>query len=214
MCGRFNNHYHPMRGWAQLLSTFPDVEKSFNIGPSRDIASFRGPNGEAMRWGLIPAWSESFQSRYATFNARVESVAEKPTFRTAWQRNQRCLIPMAGYYEWHGPKGQKQPYYISDTETGGLVAAGLYDAWGSEQQLSCTMITRAADHGLADLHPRMPVLLTPETAQHWLHSDHLTGAQAQAFLAKAATPTLNWHPVSTAVGNVRNDDPRLIQPIS
>jgi len=78
-----------------------------------------------MRWGMIPSWSKSFDSKYATFNARIETVDEKPTFRNALKNAQRCLIPMAGYYEWSGAKGSKQPFYITDRETGGMVVAGL-----------------------------------------------------------------------------------------
>lgn len=214
MCGRFNNHYNPMRGWAELLAEFPDVEHSYNIGPSRQIAAFRSTSGDPMRWGLIPGWSKTFDSSYATFNARIESLAEKPAFRNAWQRNQRCLIPMAGYYEWQGPKGEKQPYYISDFDTGGLVAAGLYEQWGEQNQLSCTMITQPAITRMDSIHHRMPVLLKPDDARRWLNSEAIGNHQGQDFLLSTEPPKLGWHPVSKAVGNVRNDEPRLIQPIS
>jgi len=98
MCGRYNNHLTKMIGWAERLKEWPTVKHSYNVTPTTQVAAFRSTAGESMRWGMIPSWSKSFDSKYATFNARVETVAEKPTFRNAWNNSQRCLIPMAGYY--------------------------------------------------------------------------------------------------------------------
>jgi len=198
-----------MRGWTDILRDWPDdVTESYNVAPTSNIAAFRSAHGVKMRWGLVPSWSDEFDSKYATFNARVETVHEKPTFRSAWKNQQRCLIPMAGYYEWRGPKGSKQPYYISNPDTA-LVMAGLYEVWGDAGQLSCTIITRPADSDLSHIHSRMPVMLTPDAAVSWLNKEH---GDPQLFLTDTPKPEVRNYPVSGAVGNVRNDDPDLIKP--
>ncbi len=208
-----------MHGWVDMLGEWPDIPGNYNVAPTAQIAGFTpNPDGEligdAMRWGLVPAWAKSFDSKYATFNARVESVSEKPSFRSAWKHKRRCLIPMGGYYEWQvqAEGGPKQPFYITDKNVGCLMAAGLYERWGvdDELQLSCTMMTRPADAAIASLHPRMPVLLTHETAFHWLDAEL---DQATELLSSVESPDLVYWPVSRAVGNTRNNDARLIEPV-
>lgn len=209
------------------------IFESFNVTPSSTIVAFANFDknvashcevskaiqssellGKPMRWGMIPQWSNSFSSKYATFNARIESIAEKPTFRSAWKHQQRCLIPMAGYYEWQAAKqaGSKQPFYITDKNVGGLVAAGLYEVWGqlNDVKISCTMITRPADPGLDSIHHRMPVLLDPQSATQWLHCD--TG-HAEQLLNELVSPDVVYWPVGTAVGNIRNDTKGLCEPL-
>lgn len=204
MCGRYNDHLPKMVGWASSLKQWPDIEPSYNRAPTTQVAAFRSAQGESMRWGMIPSWSNAFDSKYATFNARIETVADKPTFRNAWANSQRCLVPMAGYYEWVGSKGNKQAMYITDRNTGGLVTAGLYESWGDEGLLSCTILTMPADNELGHIHPRMPIMLTPEAASDWLGG---TGNVEQF-----ERPGVVFHPVSKAVGNVRNDGEELIRP--
>lgn len=139
--------------------------------PASEVCAFRANKGEAMRWGMIPKWSKEFASKYPTHNARIETVSEKSTFRDAWSKNQRCLIPMAGYYEWTGTKGSKTKWYITDKDTDGLVVAGLWNEWGTENKLSCTMITREADDYMSNVHHRMLSYLTPDTAEAWMSGE-------------------------------------------
>ena len=207
-----------MIGWAEMLDNWPELRPSYNVAPSMQVAAFThsGDNvftGTAMRWGMVPSWANSFDSKYATFNARVETVAEKPTFRAAWKNQQRCLIPMAGYYEWQASlKGAKQPFYISDKNIGGLVAAGLYENWIDESgdHYSCTIITRPADTGLDRIHGRMPVLIKPADALDW---KSVKPSDAGAFLVEVETPDIVYWPVSAAVGNTRNNGPELLEPL-
>ena len=208
-----------MHGWVDVLGQWPDIGGNYNAAPTTQIAGFTpNPDGEligdAMRWGMVPGWAKSFDSKYATFNARLESVADKPTFRSAWQHKRRCLIPMAGYYEWQmqADGGGKQPFYITDRNVGCLMTAGLYERWGGEEaeQLSCTIVTRPADESIASLHARMPVLLTQQTALQWLDAEL---EEAANLLSNVESPELVYWPVSRAVGNARNNDPRLIEPI-
>jgi len=199
-----------MHGWSHVLETWPDIKQSYNVAPTSKVSAFRNSNGEAMRWGLVPEWSESFETTYSTFNARVETVHEKPSFKSAWKNSQRCLIPMAGYYEWQGEKGKKQPYYVTDRLTGGLVMAGLYESWKLGAFLSCTILTKPADEAMSDLHSRIPVLLTPENALDWLNcSDNLD----QQEVIKLARPKLSFYKVGKIVGNTEIDNPNLIEPL-
>ena len=222
-----------MLGWAEMLGDWPEIRPSFNVAPGSEIAVFCLESsgrirGHAMRWGLVPAWSKTFDSKYATFNARLETVDEKPSFRSAWKHRRRCLIPMAGYYEWsaiagnvnHANAPQKQAFYISDPNVGGLVAAGLFEQWQSREAgsvlSSCTMITRAADLDLERIHGRMPVLLTPETGRQWMNwaddaeyesSGEVENslAQSKQLLRGCEKPDIVYWPVDSAVGNVRNN---------
>ena len=216
MCGRFANQIQTIQEFNELLKIWPDVEPGYNIAPGSTIAAFRAPAGKAMRWGLVPHWSKQFDSEFSTFNARLETAAEKPAFRDAWHQSQRCLIPMLGYYEWQGPKGSKQPYFIraadhsTASDATGLVAAGLYDVWGGERHYSCTILTRPACSELETIHPRMPVLLDPAAAKEWLQMD---ARQACEYLMQLPTPAVEFYPVAKTVGNARAQGRKLIAPL-
>ena len=134
--------------------------------PSTDIAAYIG--GEAcisMRWGMIPNWAKSFESKYPTHNARIETLEDKATYKAAWLNQQRCIIPMIGYYEWTGPKGSKTKWYITDKDTEGLAIAGLWESWNDQH--SCTMVTRESKEHMVDVNHRMLCYLTPETSKPW-----------------------------------------------
>ena len=198
------------------------VRHSYNVAPTTDIGVMLPDqnNGDmhwhAMRWGMVPSWSKEFGSKYATFNARAETVAEKPTFKNAWSKSRRCLIPMAGYYEWQASNSSqdattaKQPYYISDPHLGVMLAAGLYEPWGDAGQYSCTILTKPASEPLSGLHSRMPLLLTPASYDVWLNA---STQELDEWWPSSPDPELIYWPVSRAVGNVRNNDERLIEPI-
>ena len=209
MCGRFSNQISELDGWSRSIQKWPDVDQSYNVSPTSNIPAFRSEHGEKMRWGLIPSWAEDFESNYSTFNARIETVAEKPTFKSAWKNAQRCLIPMAGYYEWTGEAGNKQPYYVTDRIAGGLVAAGLYDSWKVGRFLSCTILTKDADEAMSQLHPRIPILLTPDTALDWMNgSDELD----ESKITDLVRPKLSYYKVGKLVGNSKVDNSDLMQP--
>ena len=224
MCGRFTLR-SPAADWCQLF--LPDLSPPelpfeeparYNIAPTQPIVCImREATGQPrkavrMRWGLIPAWAKAFESRYSTFNARIETVADKASFKQAWGRQQRCVIPMAGYYEWRtltSGKG-KQPYYISDVNSGCVLAAGIYEYWGDDRLLSCTMLTRPATELLAGIHGRMPVLLNETSLRAWMSDSN--ASVLNSYLDFEQPDLLLW-PVSKAVGNVRNDSPELIQKV-
>lgn len=209
MCGRFNSHVGEIQGWASSFEKWPDIPRSYNVAPASKIMAFRTSSGETMRWGLIPSWSKTFESSYATHNAKIETVDEKPAYRGAWKNAQRCLIPMAGYFEWKGEKGNKKPYYVTDRLAGGLVAAGLYDSWKLGRFLSCTILTKPSDEAMSELHERIPVLLTPESALDWMNcSDDLE----KDTIARITRPKLSYYEVGKIVGNTEVDNLNLIEP--
>lgn len=148
------------------------------------------------RWGLIAPWAKEI-GRYATFNARMETAATKPTFRDAWKHG-RCFIPMDGYYEWHTSEEGKKPYFV---DTGAVMwAAGLFST--GLEQYSSTIVTEPSAAPIDWLHSRMPAFITdPVQAQAWLtHAD----------LPACAPSGIRTTPADLAVGKVGNDYPELI----
>lgn len=101
MCGRFVNHLADMHRWAALLKGWPaGGALSYNVAPTTQVPLLTAQGSQMMSWGLVPAWSKEAKTQYATFNARLESAAEKPAFRNAWRAKRTCIVPMRGYYEW------------------------------------------------------------------------------------------------------------------
>ena len=170
-----------------------------------------------MRWGLIPSWwSKPLKElRLATFNARAETVTEKPFFRGAFKRN-RCLIPVSGYYEWQDTPSGKQPWYFTARDgSPALTIAGLWDEWhdraNGETLKSSTMIITEPNSFVAEVHDRMPVLLNEKD-----HEPRLSGSAGTELLRPAAEDLLQRWPVSKRVNSSRapDDDPTLIEPVS
>ena len=100
MCGRFASALKPSDAWLELMQEWSDeLFSRYNVSPASQIGAFVEGACHAMRWGLVPSWSKEISSKYATFNARIETIESKPAFRHAWKHNQKCLIPALGYYE-------------------------------------------------------------------------------------------------------------------
>jgi putative SOS response-associated peptidase YedK len=160
-----------------------------------------------MRWGLVPSWSKEISNRYATFNARIESIESKPAFRNAWRRNQKCLIPALGYYEWQKESDGKQPYFVTSKEQGPLMFAGLWDEcqFDDASLKSCTIITTESEQHLKDLHSRMPVMLDVDGAKQWLSSD-----DGKDVLLSECRADVEIYKVDRRVNNAREEDEGLI----
>jgi putative SOS response-associated peptidase YedK len=170
MCGRFTQRYtwreiHDLYG---LTGAARNLQAHYNIAPTDTVEVVRPTDGGAtelvsMRWGLIPYWwKKPLKQLPATFNARAESVADKPMFREAFRRH-RCIIPASGYYEWIARPDGKQPYFISAADGSVLSFAGLWERWKNpetgEPVVSCTIIVTDANALTRPIHDRMPVLL-------------------------------------------------------
>jgi putative SOS response-associated peptidase YedK len=225
MCGRFTNRLT----WREIVAlyrlTVPatperNLPARYNICPTDTIDAVvqREEKRELvpMRWGLIPSWwTKTAKEMPSTFNARAETVAEKPIFRDALKRS-RCLIPASGYYEWLKTPTGKQPYYYTARDGSPLTFAGVWDEWKSaggtgEPLKSCTMIVTNANDLTRRVHDRMPVLLQPKDFDRWLH-----GATGTESLRPAPDDYLQAWPVSRRVNSSRapGDDPALIEPIA
>lgn len=221
MCGRYT-----LRISSQELAEFFDLFREpawsprYNIAPTQSVLVIRQATGHSqreavpMRWGLIPSWSKSLTGP-PLFNARSETVAEKPSFRTAFRRR-RCLIPADGFYEWQAitPK-QKQPHYITLRSGQPFAFAGIWESWqppdGSRID-SCSILTTAANLFMQPLHDRMPVILSPDEYAPWLDPELTEPEALWPMLDQYPDQEMHECPVSALVGSVRNDSPQLIQP--
>jgi putative SOS response-associated peptidase YedK len=167
-----------------------------------------------MRWQLIPPWwKKPLKELPATFNARAETITEKPMFRDAFRRT-RCLIPASGYYEWETTPDGKQPCYITSADESVLTIAGLWSEWrdrvNDETLTTCTMIITEANSFISAIHDRMPVLLERESADAWL-----SGSAGLELLKPAREDALRMWPVSRRLSKPGNgDDPSLIEPVA
>lgn len=213
-----------------------ELRASWNVAPTTDVPIVleRLLDGAVHRqvhvakWGLVPGWAKDPAVGVRSFNARSETVLDKPTFRTA-TRKRRCGVPVEGYYEWKKlPDGTKQPYFIHRPDGALTTFAGLYEWWkdpakadgdGDQWLLSCTILTMAAppDGELATLHDRLPVPLGRDGLAEWLNPAAGDPATLlDAVLSGAYGIAAGWQldPVGAAVGNVRNDSPGLTARIS
>ncbi len=222
MCGRYTLTT-PLEGLRAvfLFEESPNLAARYNIAPTQEVPVIRRGVGDdsrhlaLLRWGLIPSWAKEASIGSRMINARAESVAEKPAYRTAFRRR-RCLIPADGFYEWQArPSGPKQPYLISPVAGGPFAFAGLWERWTDkahgEPVESFTIVTTEANRRLAAIHHRMPVVLAPADHQAWLDPASSLDALL-ALLRPAPEDAFDAAPVSTRVNAVRNDDPSLIEP--
>jgi len=221
MCGRFALFSEPDRFARYLdaqLALDPDSWRpSWNIGPTRSILGVaERPDGgrqlDTYRWGLVPMWAKDPAALKSTFNARAETVATKPTFRSAFKRG-RILVPADAFYEWHTVGSTKTPNVFTRADGEPIVFAGLAERWqrpdGSLLR-SATIITTGAGPDMDGIHSRMPVILEPGTWEHWLDPAVDDRDELEPLLRPAPAGTLVHHEVARAVGNIRNDGPELL----
>ena len=163
------------------------------------------------KWGLIPSWAKEPGIGNSLINARADTVAEKPAFRSAFKKR-RCLAPADGFYEWKRENG-KTPYYFRLKDESPFAFAGLWERWekGDEPVESCTLITCEANGVVGPVHNRMPVILKPEGYARWLDPEEQRSEDLVRLLAPLPDDWLSAHPVGKLVNNPRNEDPRCIE---
>ena len=223
MCGRFTQNYswEEVYNFLNLFGTPRNLRPRYNIAPTTSVDVVRlDAEGKrelvSMRWGLVPFfWKKSLKEVPATFNARAETVAEKPMFREAFKRR-RCIIPASGFFEWTGEKGDKTPHLFSAADGSPILAfAGLWDRWTDpetkEEILSCTIIVSGASEWMTAYHDRMPVLLRAGDFDAWF--DGSLGADA---LRPAAESALREWTVSKRVNRtgVGDDDATILEKVN
>ena len=222
MCGRFALKAPPADIAAHFgLDAVPETAPRYNIAPTQDILIVRHPwrapearlEAARVKWGLLPSWAKDASMAAKLANARGETVAEKPAFRSAFRR-MRCLVPADGFYEWEATPSGKQPWFIR-LKAGGLLAfAGLWEHWQAPDGTpleTATLITTDANALMRPVHDRMPVILQPADYAAWL------GAQTKAEDLKALLKPLpedlmERYRVSRRMSNARNEGEECMAP--
>jgi putative SOS response-associated peptidase YedK len=220
MCGRYTitvTMEELMVRYFANDSTIVHYAPKYNAAPMQQIPAVINTGSSnklgELRWGLVPSWAKDDKIGSKMINARAESLLEKPSFKRLVS-SRRCIIPSDGFYEWKVQSSNKQPMRIVMRDGGIFSMAGLYDIWMDPEgnKLStCTIITTTPNDLMAEIHNRMPVILKPEDETEWLDR----GNQDTTSLIKLLKPydqqLMRAYPVSTAVGNVRNDAKELIE---
>ena len=219
MCGRMAVTL-PHDAMAQVFAAtsandLPTVP-NYNVCPTTDVAIITSSEGQrhlqAMRWGLIPHWYKKPTGGPLLINARGETIAEKPAFRSA-ARERRGLIVATGFYEWtKDAEGGRDPWYITRSDAAPLTFAAVWQDWKQQDGSrlpTCAIVTTGANSAMSAIHHRMPVILEPEDWPLWLGE---AGKGAAPLMRAAAEDTLQWHRVDRAVNSNRATGPELIEP--
>ncbi len=214
MCGRYALTSSPAVIAERFsLAWAPDVQPHYNIAPGQTIPVVRhaeqGRELSFLKWGLVPSWAKEASIGMKLINARGETLAEKPAFRSAFRRR-RCLIPADAFYEWKPVAGRKQPYCIRLRDDGPFGMAGLWEHWNApDGQVveSCTIVTVEANALIARIHDRMPLIVAPADYDAWL------AAESQELPPAIAPQAMRTYPVSPLVSNARNDVSACLEPI-
>ena len=215
MCGRYT-----LFKLELLLQSFPwlalppGIRPRYNVAPTQPVLAVtndRPDQLDLLRWGLVPSWAKDVSIGNRMINARAETLAEKPAFRSALQRR-RCLVPADGFYEWRRePEGGKTPMFIRLRSGEPFMFAGLWDVWRSpegEWLRSCTIITTSPNALMATLHDRMPAILPTDRCREWLAGGPGTDELLhQPYPAKEMVAS----PVSREVNNPRSENAGCIE---
>ncbi len=221
MCGRYTL---ATPSPADLRARFPigesvEIKARYNVAPGDEVLAVTtdkegAPRGELLRWGLVPSWANGPETGLKMINARVETVAERPAFRRAFERF-RCLIVADGFYEWRRREaGPKQAFHITRSDREPFAFAGLWSVWYGEEGSrlrSCAILTTAPNAAVVPLHDRMPVILASQDEAEWLdpstHPERL-----YELLAGLRASDTAVRPVGPAVNDARYDGPQCLAP--
>ena len=178
MCGRFSliGDLSLLAHRFQFDGEWPEFDPRYNIAPTDPVLTLRGVErrqAALMRWGLVPSWAKDPKVGAQMINARAETVAEKPAFRSAL-RSRRCLVLADSYYEWQRSPSGRRPFRIVLRSGEPFAFAGLWEAWRDPRGnvlLSCAVVTTPANELLAPIHDRMPAILPRELEELWLDAE-------------------------------------------
>lgn len=222
MCGRFALikliDFVQLHPWIAPPDDVPSAR--YNIAPWQPVSAALNeahPKLSRLLWGLVPSWAKDLSMGARMINARAETLAEKPSFRTSLRRR-RCLIPADGFYEWRREADGKTrtPMYIRMRDGRPFAFAGLWDQWQSpdgSSVRSCTIITTRPNELVGQIHDRMPVIFSDdESCRRWLTPGEADAREMQELLAPCPAEQMEAYSVSRAVNSPRNDTPRCIEP--
>ena len=223
MCGRYTliNLAAVTQAFPWIIQPIPEQPARYNIAPTQPIlavANNRADRFEHFHWGLIPSWSKDPSVGNRMINARAETLAEKPAFRTALRRR-RCLVPADGFYEWRKDPGgkSKTPMRIQMKSGDVFAFAGLWESWHAPDGSvipSCTLITTTPNELMAGIHDRMPVILARDDYQRWLDPTERDAGELTDLLKPYPAGEMVAAPVSRTVNNPRNDSADCIESMS
>lgn len=222
MCGRFTL----FADYNEIINRF-DIEAaiqedlylpSFNIAPSNSVLSVINDGQKNrlgyLKWGLIPPWAKDEKIGYKLINARAETIADKPSFRDAYQKR-RCIIIADSFYEWkRHQKQMKTPMRIKLKSSELFAMAGLWERWKSPEGklvFTCTVITTEPNELMKDIHDRMPVILKPEDENIWLNNSNSDFSRLNELLKPLPADLMEAYEVSNLVNSPKNNSPNLIQ---
>lgn len=171
MCGAFEQHMSVVQNRENALRGWPQPQEDlFNIRPTNQAGTIDAEGFRLRSWSLLPRWAKEPKLKYSTFNARSETLAIKPTFRDAWKRSQRCVVPASAYFEWPVIDDKKQCHRIYSKDAEPLFLGGLWESWGEDNQSveSFTVITTSAIPVIEWVHHRTPLLLSESQLDDWL----------------------------------------------
>src|ERR1039457_1492840 len=228
MCGRYGRRADKQRiaEWMQAHDTnvFDDsyLAPPYNVAPQsfQPVVRLSPETGEReltiMRWGLVPFWSKDGKIAFNTINAKAETITTSPAYREPMKRR-RCLVPADWFYEWKKLDAKtKQPYAIAMKDRSLLAFAGLWDSWKDKttgQTLDTyTVITADPNELMESIHTRMPVILAPRDYERWMEPGEPSHPPIDLLRPYPAEDMAAW-PVSARVGNIRNNDPTLVEPV-
>ncbi len=223
MCGRYTL---AAPNPAEVRARFPigesiEVRRRYNVAPGDEVLAVTtdregNARGELLRWGLVPSWAKKPDTGLKMINARVETVAERPAYRRAFERY-RCLIIADGFYEWQRqPTGPKQAFHITRADGAPFAFAGLWSIWHDDENegrtlRTCTILTTAASSAIAPLHDRMPVILAGGAESAWLEHSRPPNRLRELLIGLSPSETV-LRPVGSAVNDARYDGPVCLEP--
>ena len=220
MCGRFIlvSEYENILSHFEIDGPAYDWKPRYNIAPTQPCLTIISEQNKRkivpMNWGLIPNWSKNTTTSFQFFNARAESLKDKPSFKESFL-HRRCLVPATGFFEWKKFKGHKIPYKIGLKEDALFAFAGLWDSMineKGEQVRTFTIITTMANELTSGLHERMPVILKPDEEDSWIKEDMRDEAILMSLLKPYPSDLMEMKEVSPLANSWKNDSPEILIP--
>ena len=221
MCGRFAQKLpsHMLLDMYRIIPFESNTQPNYNVAPTDPAIVVRANpktgqrEAELMKWGLVPSWSKTGKMDFSSINAKCETAATSATYRNAF-KSRRCIVPADAFYEWKKLDAKtRQPYAIGRADGQPLSLAGLWEGWKNPEGKwlhTFTILTTTPNSLLAEIHNRMPVILDEKDYAVWLGE---ADGDAAALMTPCPVEWLKVWKVSARVGNVRNKDADLLDPV-